>query len=100
MTEDIDKKIQEMILQDCNNKINTFNEISNYLTQYSTTTVYIIPKKYEKTVTNELDNIINTSHPPIIYEVKPADNDTDIMLMLYNFGVIQRENIISELKRK
>ena len=44
---DLNKKLQEMLLNDCNNKIRTFNEISEYLTQYSTATSYVIPKKYQ-----------------------------------------------------
>ena len=97
---DLNKRLQEMMLNDCNNKIDNFNEISNYLTQYSTATVYLIPKKYLKTVTNELDNLINTYHTPVVYEVNPADDDDYITLTLFNFGVMQRENLLKELKEK
>lgn len=95
----LDKRLQEMMLNDCNNKIRTFNEISEYLTQYSTATSYIIPKKYQETVTHELDNLINTHRTPIVYEINPAD-DEHIGLTLFNFGVMQRENLLKELKKE
>jgi len=96
----LDKRFKEMLLNDCNNKISSINEINTYLTQYAIATVHVIPKKYEKTVTNELDNLINTHRTPIVYEIQPSDdNDENILLTLFNFGVMQRENLLKELKK-
>ncbi len=98
---ELDERIKEMMmLKDCNNKINNFNEISNYLTHYSTATVYIIPKKYKKTIINELDQFINTYGIPTTYEINLADDDENITLTLFNFGVMQREHILKELKKR
>ena len=96
---ELDERIKEMMLNDCNNKIRTVNEINEYLTQYAIATSYIIPKKYQETITNELDNLIDTCHTPIVYKINPAD-DEHIGLTLFNFGVMQRENILKELKKE
>ena len=40
------KMFGEMMLKDCNNKIDEFNEVCNYISQYSQANVFLIPAKY------------------------------------------------------
>ena len=96
---DLDKQLKRMVLNDCNNKIIEFNEICNYISQYSNANVFLIPSKYEETITNELKDMIETHHAPITYEIREAENDM-ITLTLFNFGVMQREQFIDGLMKK
>lgn len=88
------KMFGEMILKDCNNKITEFNNVCNYIQQYSQATVFLIPTKYIETITNELDPL-----PHIIYELRDSNDPEVKTLTLFNFGVMQRENILEELKK-
>lgn len=88
------KMFTEMMLRDCNNKIDKFNEVCNYIQQYSQATVFLIPKKYLKTITNELNEL-----PYVIYEIGDSNDPETKTLNLINFGAIQRENILTELKK-
>lgn len=83
-----------MILKDCNKKINEFNEVCNYISQFSQANVFLIPAKYIERITNELDPL-----PYIIYEIGDSNDPKMKTLNLINFGVIQRENILEELKK-
>ena len=91
---DLPKLFTEMILKDANNKITQINEISNYLTQYSQANTFLIPKKYKETITNELTNLTT----PIVYDIKVADENM-IIITLLNFGAVQRENLLQEMKK-
>ena len=88
------KMFSEMILKDCNKKIDEFNEVCNYISQFSQANVFLIPAKYIETITNELDPL-----PHIIYELGESNDPEMKTLNLINFGVIQRENILEELKK-
>lgn len=95
---ELDEKLKRMLFQDCKNKVQDFNEICNYISQYSQANIFIIPRKYYKTIQNELDDLINKNHLPILYEFRDADDDENsVILTLYNFGVMQREQLIKEL---
>ena len=88
------KMFGEMMLKDCNNKIDEFNEVCNYISQYSQANVFLIPAKYIERITNELDEL-----PYIIYETGDSNDPEMKTLSLINFGVIQRENVLKELKK-
>lgn len=97
---DIEKRLKEMLLKGCNNQIHDFNEICNWLSQYSQANVFLIPIKYQETITNELNTLIEQNHIPIIYEFQDAPDPNIVMLTLFNFGVMQRESIINEMKKE
>lgn len=94
MKDPMKKIFSEMILKDCNNKIEKFNEVCNYISQFSQANVFLIPKKYRKQITNELDEL-----PYIIYETGNSNDPEMKTITLINFGVIQRENILKEMKK-
>lgn len=83
-----------MILKDCNRKIDEFNEVCNYISQFSQANLFLIPAKYIERITNELDEL-----PYIIYETEDSNDPEIKTLSLINFGVIQRENVLKELKK-
>lgn len=88
------KLFNEMMLKDCNRKIDEFNEVCNYISQFSQANVFLIPAKYIETITNELNEM-----PNVIYETGNSNDPEMKTLNLINFGVIQRENIITEMKK-
>ena len=88
------KMFSEMILKDCNRKIDEFNEVCYYISQFSQANVFLIPAKYIERITNELDEL-----PYIIYETGDSNDPEMKTLSLINFGVIQRENVLKELKK-
>lgn len=88
------KKFSEMMLKVCNRKIDEFNEVCNYLSQFSQANVFLIPAKYIERITNELNAL-----PYIIYEIGVSTDPEIKTLRLINFGVIQRENILEEMKK-
>ena len=93
---DMEDKMLKIMLKDCNRKVNEFNEICNYLSQYSLANCFIIPKKYEKTIIAELEDLIKKTPVPLLYETQEAGND-NITLTIFNYGVMQRENILKDM---
>ena len=96
---DIEKRLKRMLFQDCKNKVTEFNEICNYVTQYSQANVFIIPIKYQETIKNELDNLISNAHTPILYEFNESDVENTVTLTLFNLGVMQREHLLNEIEK-
>ena len=95
---DLDKHLKKILFQDCKNKVQNFNEICNYITQYSQANIFIIPEKYKETIENELKNLQH--HTPILYEFRESEDIEDtITLTLFNIGVMQRENLLKETKK-
>ena len=92
---DLAEKMKIMLLKECNRKVTEFNEICNYLSQYSQANTFLIPKKYQETITNELNQL----EIPLVFDIKETDNPDLIILTLFNYGAVQRENILKELKK-
>ena len=95
---DIDKFIKRMMLTDCNNKIREFNEICNWITEYSNANIFLIPSKYKETIENELKDLINKNHA-LIYNFQETEDKDMLTLTLFNFGVIHRENVLKEMEK-
>ena len=96
---DINKFIKRMMLTDCNNKIREFNEICNWITQYSNANMFLIPVKYKETIENELKDLISKNHMPLIYDFNETEDKDMVTLTLFNFGVIHRENVLKEMEK-
>ena len=95
---DIKKEMIKVMLEGCNRKINEFNEISEYLSQYSQAVSYIIPLKYQETVTNCLEEM--KKEQSIIYQIEENPQYNVMNLLIFNFGVMERENLLTDLKNK
>ena len=95
---DFKKKMNEMMLHEYNRKIDDFNEISEYLTQYSHAVSYVIPLKYKQTIINYLDSM--KEEQSLLYEIEENKELGLITFLIYNFGVMYRENLLKEMKRK
>ena len=93
----LDKIFQEMVLRDCNKKINELNEIGEYLSQYSRANMYIISNEYKETITNQLSEF-QDQHPLLFFKVED-NHDGTFSLLLFNHGVLQREQVIAEMKK-
>ena len=97
--DEMKKKYMKMVLHDCNNKITEFNEICNYISQYSQANMFLIPAKYQETIINELNTLNEKHHIPLVYETSETGDPDTIYLTIFNFGVIHRENVLKELKK-
>jgi hypothetical protein len=90
----LQENITRMMLYDCNHKISEFQEICNYLTQYSQVTSFLIPVKYKTTI----ENYLNDLEESLVFEFHNTDDPNLLNLILFNYGVVQKEGIIAQMK--